>query len=188
MGMVVDSISYHKIGSPPDVDTDFPESVRDAIYYDYLVGEWGRENVAHVTTLGTIQAKKAIDAAAKNYRISVAEATAAKKLLPDKMEGTLADLLASNSEVSAQFDRLKERNPRWEDALKAAVQLEGHVNQYGVHAGAVIISNDSLVRILLRSLRATWMMSACIVRFSSPLTRLACSSLVRRTRCVNCYA
>lgn len=145
MGMVVDSISYHKIGSPPDVDTDFPEAVRDAIYYDYLVGEWGRENVAHVTTLGTIQAKKAINAAAKNYRISVAEATAAKKLLPDKMEGTLADLLASNSEVSAQFDRLKERNPRWEDALKAAVQLEGHVNQYGVHAGAVIISNDSLV-------------------------------------------
>ena len=131
MGMIVDSISYHKIGSPPDVDTDFPEAVRDAIYYDYLVGEWGRENVAHVTTLGTIQAKKAIDAAAKNYRISVAEATAAKKLLPDKMEGTLADLLASNSEVSAQFDRLKERNPRWEDALKAAVQLEGHVNQYG---------------------------------------------------------
>lgn len=137
-----------KIGSPPDVDSDFPEYVRDAVYH-YAAKEWGRKNVAHVDTQGMYKARQAIDDAGRVYGIPAVERQRVKDMIPDNPSNPVTlEAAFADEEIGQQLNAVQEINDRWKKAFEAARGLEGHVKSHGVHAGAVIICDRPLDEVL----------------------------------------
>lgn len=150
--------------SLPDIDTDFDDDGRQKVI-DYVVEKYGKEQVAHIITYGSMAAKMSIKDVARVMDLPLVEANMLAKLVPDKpgtklhrvlhapLEGakSLAEKEGLNKEVID--DVIKLRNIYNGDDLQAKVlkeaeKLEGSVRNTGIHAAGIIIAPEDLTNIL----------------------------------------
>jgi DNA polymerase-3 subunit alpha len=150
--------------SLPDIDTDFDDEGRQKVI-DYVVEKYGRNQVAHIATYGTMAAKMSIKDVARVLDLPLSESNALAKLVPDKPKITLerifnASLSGDNSlsdkeglnpeeiEQVKQLRKIKEAGGLPGTVIENALVLEGSVRGTGIHAAGIIIAPSDLTDIL----------------------------------------
>ena len=150
--------------SLPDIDTDFDDEGRQKVI-DYVVDKYGKNQVAHIATYGTMAAKMSIKDVSRVLDLPLQESNALAKLVPDKPKITLerifnaaltgdkslADKEGLNSEELEQVKelrRIKEAGGLPGTVIENALVLEGSVRGTGIHAAGIIIAPSDLTDIL----------------------------------------
>ncbi|HLX67511.1 MAG TPA: DNA polymerase III subunit alpha, partial [Puia sp.] len=153
--------------SMPDIDTDFDDEGRQRVI-EYVVGKYGRNQVAQIVTYGTMAAKMSIKDVARALDLPLAESNALAKLVPERPGIELrrvlhAPITAKDGEKSLEEKdgvsaddlanvRLLRDIYKGEDirsrVLHEAERLEGSVRNTGLHAAGIIIAPDDLMTIL----------------------------------------
>ncbi len=124
--------------SMPDIDVDFPDEKRYQII-DYVVEKYGRDSVCQIINYGRMKAKMAVRDVARVMEISIAEADALSKEIPQGK--TLDEAVKENGDL----DRKISSNPRYQELFRHARAIEGLARQAGMHAGGVIIAPGDVV-------------------------------------------
>jgi DNA polymerase-3 subunit alpha len=150
--------------SLPDIDTDFDDEGRQKVI-DYVVDKYGKNQVAHIATYGTMAAKMSIKDVSRVLDLPLQESNALAKLVPDKPKITLerifnaaltgdkslADKEGLNSEELEQVKelrRIKGAGGLPATVIENALVLEGSVRGTGIHAAGIIIAPSDLTDIL----------------------------------------
>jgi DNA polymerase-3 subunit alpha len=150
--------------SMPDIDTDFDDEGREKVI-DYVVKKYGKNQVAHIVTYGTMAAKMSIKDVARVLDLPLAESNALAKLVPDKPgisldrlinaqidgEGGLKEKEGLSSEDIENVKKLREiyhSKDLAANVLKEALVLEGSIRGTGIHAAGIIIAPKDLTELL----------------------------------------
>ena len=139
----------------PDVDIDFDDDGRYRVF-QYIEEKYGKEQISHVITYGTMAAKSAIKDVARVSNMPIPESNRLTKMVPDKpFEATVVE---DGKKVTKEFkpklsnclkygelsEELKNGTPEVQEVLTYAGKLEGCIRQTGVHACAMIIGRSNL--------------------------------------------
>nr|MBP6624791.1 DNA polymerase III subunit alpha [Chitinophagaceae bacterium] len=147
--------------SMPDIDTDFDDIGRGKVV-EYIVDKYGKNQVAHIITYGTMAAKSSIKDVARVMDLPLDESNMLAKLVPDRPGTNLGRILHVK-----QADLEKEEGVSGEEVvnilklqeiyksddfksiiLHEAEKLEGTVRNTGIHAAGIIIGPSDLMEIL----------------------------------------
>jgi len=126
--------------SPPDIDVDFCFERRGEII-DYVSKTYGRENVAHITTFGSLKTRQVIRDVGRALEVPYPEVDKIAKLVPEKLNITLAQSL----EMEPRLRELRDSNPTFKEVLAIAAVLEGLPRHASTHASAVVIADRPLI-------------------------------------------
>lgn len=150
--------------SLPDIDTDFDDEGRQKVI-DYVVEKYGRNQVAHIATYGTMAAKMSLKDVARVLDLPLSESNALAKLVPEKPkitlerifnasltgDGSLADrenLSTDELEQVKQLRQIKSSGGLPSRVIESAMILEGSVRGTGIHAAGIIIAPHDLTDIM----------------------------------------
>jgi DNA polymerase III alpha subunit len=150
--------------SMPDIDTDFDDEGRQKVI-DYVVQKYGKQQVAQITTYGTMAAKMSIKDVARVLDLPLQEANAMVKLVSDKPgiklnrlltapiygEGSLSEkenLIPEDIENAKSLREILNGDDERAKVLKEALILEGSVRGTGIHAAGIIIAPKDLTEII----------------------------------------
>jgi DNA polymerase-3 subunit alpha len=142
--------------SMPDIDMDFDDRYRDEMIR-YAAERYGRDHVAQIVTFSTIKARAAVRDAARVLGYPYAVGDRVAKAMPPLVMGRDTPLYAC-----------LEEHPKFEDGFKAAAELremyavdpdvkkvvdvakglEGLRRGDGIHAAAVVITDEPLTEYL----------------------------------------
>lgn len=150
--------------SMPDIDTDFDDEGRQKVI-DYVVDKYGKNQVAHIVTYGTMAAKMSIKDVARVLDLPLPESNALAKLVPDKPGIDLGRVL--NAPIDGAKSLREKEGLQGDDienikklrdmmkgdtiaarVLKEAQILEGSVRGTGIHAAGIIIAPSDLTDII----------------------------------------
>lgn len=140
----------------PDIDMDFDERYRGEMIR-YAARKYGSDHVAQIVTFSTIKARAAVRDAARVLGLPYVVGDKIAKLMPPLVMGRDTPLYAC-----------LEEHPKYEDGFKMATELrelygadseakqvidvarglEGLRRQDGIHAAAVVITNEPLTEYL----------------------------------------
>lgn len=127
--------------SMPDIDIDFDDDGRQKVI-DYVVQKYGRDQVAHIITFGTMAAKSSVRDVARVLDLPLPDADRLAKLVPETIGISLDD---SFREVK-ELNEIKKSDSLEGKTLQMAETLEGSVRNTGIHAAGIIIAPDKLTR------------------------------------------
>ena len=150
--------------SLPDIDTDFDDEGRQKVI-DYVVEKYGRNQVAHIATYGTMAAKMSLKDVARVLDLPLSESNALAKLVPERPkitlerifnasltgDGSLADrenLSSDELEQVKQLRQIKSSGGLPSRVIESAMILEGSVRGTGIHAAGIIIAPHDLTDIM----------------------------------------
>lgn len=150
--------------SLPDIDTDFDDEGRQKVI-DYVVEKYGRNQVAHIATFGTMAAKMSLKDVARVLDLPLSESNALAKLVPEKPKitlerifnatltgtGSLSDrenLSSDELEQVKQLRQIKLAGGLTSRVIEEAMILEGSIRGTGIHAAGIIIAPHDLTDIL----------------------------------------
>ncbi|RYE24405.1 MAG: DNA polymerase III subunit alpha [Sphingobacteriales bacterium] len=150
--------------SMPDIDTDFDDVGRQKVI-DYVVDKYGKNQVAHIVTYGTMAAKMSIKDVSRVLDLPLPDANGLAKLVPDrpgislkrllkapiKGEGSLAEKEGLGSEEMDGVEKMREiyaANTIHGQVLRSAERLEGSVRNTGIHAAGIIIAPRDLTELI----------------------------------------
>lgn len=130
--------------SMPDIDTDFDDVGRQKVI-DYVVEKYGKNQVAHIVTYGTMAAKMSIKDVARVMDLPLAESNAIAKLVPDKPGISLKRILRAPIEQSTATEKsLKEKEELREEDLQNVAKIRELLNQPGTLASSVLLEAEKL--------------------------------------------
>ncbi|MGH3468709.1 MAG: DNA polymerase III subunit alpha, partial [Thermocrispum sp.] len=152
-GLLFERFLNPERASMPDIDIDFDDRRRGEMVR-YATEKYGSDKVAQVITFGTIKTKAAIkDSARVHYgQPGYAIADRISKALPPSV---MAKDIPLSGIVDPQHERfgeaaevraLVETDPEVKTIFDTARGLEGLIRNAGVHACAVIMSSEPLMR------------------------------------------
>jgi DNA polymerase-3 subunit alpha len=150
--------------SMPDIDTDFDDEGRQKVI-DYVVDKYGKNQVAHIVTYGSMAAKMSIKDVARVMELPLQESNLLAKLVPDKPgislyrvikapiegEGGLKAKEGLNAEDIDAVKKLREIHEGSDlraEVIREALVLEGSVRGTGIHAAGIIIAPKDLKEIV----------------------------------------
>jgi DNA polymerase-3 subunit alpha len=153
--------------SMPDIDTDFDDEGRGRVI-EYVVGKYGKNQVAQIVTYGTMAAKMSIKDVARALDLPLPESNALAKLVPERPGIELKRVLHAPMTTKEGEKSLEEKDGVGPDELQnvkllrdiyngedirskvlhEAERLEGSVRNTGLHAAGIIIAPDDLMTIL----------------------------------------
>ncbi|MCQ2752232.1 MAG: DNA polymerase III subunit alpha, partial [Coriobacteriales bacterium] len=119
----------------PDIDIDF-EDERRAEVVQHVRDLYGAEKIAHVITFSKMQAKQAVNDAARVLNYPVFIGRQISKMIDADLDSSLSN--------NPDFRKKYESDADVAKIVDAAKRLEGIVRGEGVHASAVIICRDDL--------------------------------------------
>jgi DNA polymerase III subunit alpha len=125
--------------SMPDIDIDFDDDGRQRVI-DYVVEKYGKDQVAHIITFGTMAARSSVRDVARVLDLPLSDADRIAKLVPETIGISLEDAFKEVKELKD----LKESDSLEGRTLQMAETLEGSVRNTGIHAAGVIIAPDKL--------------------------------------------
>ena len=125
--------------SLPDIDIDFCYEKRGEVI-DYVVGKYGRENVAQIATFGTMAAKAVIRDVGRVLNMPYAEVDKIAKMIPLGPNISLKNAIETQKDLSD----LIEKNEQVKTLMDIAKSLEGLARHVSTHAAGVVISEGSL--------------------------------------------
>ncbi|MBN9383628.1 MAG: DNA polymerase III subunit alpha [Chitinophagaceae bacterium] len=153
--------------SMPDIDTDFDDEGRQKVI-EYVVGKYGKNQVAQIVTYGTMAAKMSIKDVARALDLPLPESNALAKLVPERPGIELRRVLKAPMTAKEGEKSLEEKDGLSPDdlvnvklirdiyngddlrgrVLREAERLEGSVRNTGIHAAGIIIAPDDLMNII----------------------------------------
>jgi DNA polymerase III subunit alpha len=144
--------------SMPDIDMDFDTRYRDEMIR-YAAERYGRENVAQIITFGTIKARQAVRDAARVLGKPYAVGDVVAKAMPPMVMGrdtplwacltpTPPEKYADGWKVAENLRDLIDTDPEVAEVVTVASGLEGLRRSDGIHAAAVVITNDPITTYL----------------------------------------
>ncbi|MDI6854469.1 MAG: DNA polymerase III subunit alpha [Deltaproteobacteria bacterium] len=125
--------------SPPDIDMDFCFERRGEIIH-YVAKTYGYENVAQITTFGSMKTRQVIRDVGRALEVPYAEVDKIAKLVPEQLNITLSQAL----EREPRLRELRDANPTVKDILSIAEKLEGLPRHASTHAAGLVISDKPL--------------------------------------------
>jgi len=128
--------------SMPDIDIDFDDEGRERVI-NYVIDKYGKNQVAQIITYGTMAAKSAIKDVGRVLKVPLSDTDKMSKLVPEKPKITLEKAYEEVEELRNLRD-----NPMFKHTLQLAEELEGSVRNRGIHASAVIIAPDDLIKFI----------------------------------------
>jgi DNA polymerase-3 subunit alpha len=129
--------------SMPDVDVDFCMEGRDEVI-QYVSEKYGKENVAQIITFGKMQAKAVVRDVGRVLGIPYAEVDRIAKLIPNKIDITLAQALQQEAGLREAIAK----DSRIASLFEIAESLEGLARHASTHAAGVVIANKPLMEYL----------------------------------------
>jgi len=129
--------------SMPDIDIDFDDEGRQKVI-DYVVEKYGKDQVAHIITFGTMAARSSVRDVARVLDLPLSDADRIAKLIPDRVGTTLDQALKEVKELR----KIAEGEDKEAETLRMAKILEGSVRNTGIHAAGVIIAPDDLTEFI----------------------------------------
>jgi DNA polymerase-3 subunit alpha len=130
--------------SPPDIDLDVADVHRDDLI-NYLADTYGKEKVGQICTFGTMKARAAVRDIGRVMGMPYSKVDMISKTIPEGSQGfpmTLKKALDSTPELK----RMKDMDSEVRKLLSLAQKVEGNVRHISVHAAAVIVGPDDLVK------------------------------------------
>ncbi len=125
--------------SMPDIDIDFDDDGRQRVI-DYVVDKYGKDQVAHIITFGTMAARSSVRDVARVLDLPLPDADRIAKLVPETIGISLEDAFKEVKELRG----IKDSDSLEGRTLQMAETLEGSVRNTGIHAAGVIIAPDKL--------------------------------------------
>ncbi len=125
--------------SMPDIDIDFDDDGRQSVI-DYVVDKYGKDQVAHIITFGTMAARSSVRDVARVLDLPLPDADRIAKLVPETIGISLEDAIKEVKELK----EIKESDSLEGRTIQMAETLEGSVRNTGIHAAGVIIAPDKL--------------------------------------------
>jgi DNA polymerase III subunit alpha len=129
--------------SMPDVDVDFCMDGRDEVIR-YVSEKYGKDNVAQIITFGKMQAKAVVRDVGRVLGIPYAEVDRIAKLIPNKIDITLAQALQQEAALREAIAK----DTRIASLFEIAESLEGLARHASTHAAGVVIANKPLMEYL----------------------------------------
>lgn len=129
--------------SLPDFDIDFCQDKRWMVI-EYIQRRYGKENVAHIITFGSLQYRAAIRDIARVMQFPYSKADEICKKLPPPFQG-VAPTLKQLHEEGALADLINDESA---ELFQIAEMVEGAPRHSSVHAAGVVIGNKRLSDIL----------------------------------------
>lgn len=128
----------------PDIDLDFPSEARPVLR-DFYLGMLGPGCVNNVGTFTQFKGKNSLDDVARVFHVPPYETARIKDFLIERSSG---DMRASSTveDTIEQFEVAREVLVKYPD-LKKASWLEGGVKGFGVHAAALVLSNEPITSV-----------------------------------------
>jgi len=142
--------------SMPDIDMDFDSRYRDEMIR-YAAERYGRDHVAQIITFSTIKARAAVRDAARVLGLAYGVGDKVAKAMPPLVMGRDTPLYACMEEHpkfvdgyqrAAELRKMYAEDPEVARVVDVAKSLEGMRRQDGIHAAAVVITDDSLTEYL----------------------------------------
>jgi DNA polymerase III subunit alpha len=129
--------------TPPDIDIDFCMLRRNEVI-EYVTKRYGRDNVSHIITFGSMKAKQVIRDVGRVLDFEYAVADKVAKLIPTDLGTTLTDSLANVKELKDLARDDKEIN----GLIQTALDLEGLARHSSTHAAGVVIAPKPLIELV----------------------------------------
>ncbi len=129
--------------TPPDIDIDFCMLRRGQVI-DYVTDRYGRDNVSHIITFGTMAARGAIRDVGRSMNVPYQEVDKIAKLVPPGPGVTLEKSL----ETVKELQEVADSHPRYGELLNVARRLEGLSRHASVHAAGVVIAPKPLIELV----------------------------------------
>lgn len=142
--------------SMPDIDMDFDSRYRDEMIR-YAAERYGRDHVAQIVTFSTIKARAAVRDAARVLGLPYAVGDKVAKAMPPLVMGRDTPLYAcleqhpkfvDGYQRAAELRAMYESDPDVKRVVDVAKSLEGLRRQDGIHAAAVVITDQPLTEYL----------------------------------------
>ena len=147
--------------SMPDIDTDFDDIGRGKVV-EYIVNTYGKNQVAHIITYGTMAAKSSIKDVARVMDLPLEESNMLAKLVPDRPGTSLNEMLHISDKDLQKKDNITAEDVQnvmqlqgyyngmdlKSTVLHEAEKLEGTVRNTGIHAAGIIIGPKDLMEIM----------------------------------------
>lgn len=122
----------------PDVDMDISSSKRQELIA-HIIQDYGSENVASISNYITLGASGVIRACGRVYGLPINEYSCSSKV---PSEHGVSYSLSQAVAVVPEIELFATKYPEvWETAL----QLEGCISAYGVHAAGLIVAGEPLI-------------------------------------------
>jgi len=145
--------------SMPDIDIDFDDVGRQKVI-DYVIGKYGRNQVAQIVTYGTMAAKSSLKDVGRVMNIQLAEVDKVTKSFPVHLQATLKKVLAKDDveaklkallngeelDKAYKFRKLSEGTDEIGQMIRTAKKLEGSIRNTGIHACGVVITPDEITK------------------------------------------
>ncbi len=129
--------------SPPDIDLDFCFEHRGKVLA-YVAKTYGYENVAQITTFGSMKTRQVIRDVGRALEVPYAEVDRIAKLVPEQQGITLEQAL----EREPRLRELRDTDPTVREILDIARTLEGLPRHASTHAAGLVIGDRPLVEYL----------------------------------------
>ena len=127
--------------SMPDIDMDFADNRRDEVI-EYVAEKYGRDRVAQICTFGTLAARAAVKDVGRTLGVPFVQMNEFAKLIPERPGTTLEEALKQSPELREAI----EKEDIYKQVMENALKLEGAVRHVSVHACAVVIADEPLVK------------------------------------------
>ncbi len=140
----------------PDIDMDFDSRYRDEMIR-YAAERYGRDRVAQIVTFSTIKARAAVRDAARVLGLPYVVGDKVAKAMPPLVMGRDTPLWACLEEderhaggyrAAADLRVMYDADPDARRVIDVAKGLEGLRRQDGIHAAAVVITDEHLTEYL----------------------------------------
>ncbi|MGQ9730700.1 MAG: DNA polymerase III subunit alpha [Candidatus Zipacnadales bacterium] len=136
-GLIFERMLNPERASPPDIDLDFPDDRREEIL-EYVRTKYRPDRVSQVITFNTMGARAAVRDAGRAMGLSQELVDRTAKAIPYGYS------IAEAREQAPEFRDLVDSNNTVANLVDVAQRIEGLARHAGVHAAAVVISDEPL--------------------------------------------
>ena len=134
-GLIFERFLNKERVSMPDIDVDFCVERRGEVL-DYVKEKYGIDNVAQISTFGTLKAKAVFKDVAKVMDLPFQRSLEISKMIPDDLKMTLDKALAE----SPDFKQVYDTDPLIKKIVDTGKILEGLARHSSTHAAGVVIA------------------------------------------------
>ena len=131
--------------SMPDFDIDFCQERRGEVI-KYVQDKYGKDQVAHIITFGTLQARAVVRDVGRVMQMPLGQVDRLAKLVPSNPANPVT--LGEAITMEKGLREARDRDPAVRDLLDTALKLEGFYRNAGTHAAGVVIGDRPLTELV----------------------------------------
>ena len=131
--------------SMPDFDIDFCQERRGEVI-KYVQNKYGAEQVSHIITFGTLQARAVVRDVGRVMQMPLGQVDRLAKLVPSNPANPVT--LGEAIKMERGLREARDSDPAVRDLLDTALKLEGFYRNASTHAAGVVIGDRPLKQLV----------------------------------------